>query len=517
MQRGHTNWTRRGFLRNAALGAAALASPFGISSCASGQPAKAGAKPARNLVFILIDDLGVMDLAIQGSDYYETPNCDRLAKSGMRFTDAYAAHPVCSPTRASLLTGRYPARLKLSAYIPGQLMPHAKLQPPDFIGYMRDAEKTYAEAFRDAGFRTCHVGKWHVSSRSGPAEHGFETVTAQRNGWSDKDFDDPWFVDHYTSALEQFMEQNRDQRFLAVLSHGTVHVPLYEKEELIDKYRGKQPGSNRQSNPTMGAMIERMDWSVGRVLDKLEELGIAEETAVVFTSDNGGLSNVWDQELQKAVIATSNLPWRGGKSQLYEGGIRIPMMIRWPGVTQPGSVEKTPVITTDLYPTFLEICGQELLPGQHLDGLSLAPLLGGSGKLERNNLYFHYPHYQTMPPHSAVRSGDWKLILHYEGDWVELFNLAEDPGEKNNLAKKHPEIAEQLRGYLMRHFAAIGAQLPVANPDHIAGRESEGKSQNDYDPHETRQAEDPRPIVADPDKDAGANWPVPRIQEGSAS
>lgn len=497
--------SRRDFLRRTALCAGAAMAAPALSAVAAPE-----GRTVRNIVFILIDDLGVMDLTVQGSTYYETPNVDRLAATGMRFTDGYAAHPVCSPTRVSIMTGRYPARVKVNAHLPGYVRPHGKLATPEFIGYMRDAEVTYAEAFRRAGYRTCHVGKWHITSRTQAESHGFETVTPQLNPGSNRDVEDAWFVRRYTHDLLDFIEQHKEERFLAVLSHGTVHVPLYESPELIAKYRDKPPGENGQDNPTMGAMVERMDWSVGQVLDKLEELGLAEETAIVFTSDNGGLTNVWDEELGRTRTATSNLPFRGGKSQLYEGGIRVPFIIRWPGVTEPGSTCSVPVITNDLYPTFLEMTGQPPMPEQHLDGLSLAPLLRGEGELDRNNLYWYYPRYHTMAPHGAVRSADWKLIEHYEDGRIELFNLTIDPAEQRDLSEQLPDIADRLRGYLRRHLDAIGAGLPTPNPDYLPANPTKDQGHGTYDPLETHQDEDPREIVTDPAIDAGATWPPPK-------
>jgi arylsulfatase A-like enzyme len=458
----------------------------------------------RNVVFILIDDLGIKDLGCYGSGYYETPNCDRLASEGMRFMEAYAAHPVCSPTRASILTGRYPARLHLTAYIPGQECPNAKLKAPqDWIKYMRLSETTYAEAFRDAGFATCHIGKWHVGSQ-GPGENGFDVVTGERYDHQNSP-DDPWFVDQYTTAAEKFMEENKDHPFLLTLSHGMVHVPLYEKEELISKYRKKAPETNGQNNPIYAAMVERMDWSVGRVLEKIKQLGLEKNTAVVFFSDNGGLMEVYDPDQKKTVTATSNLPYRGGKSQLYAGGIRVPLIVRWPGVTAPGSECGVPVISTDLYPTFLQMAGLPLAPEQHLDGLSLAPLLSGDGVLKRNALYWHYPHYQTMPPHGAIRWNDWKLIEHYEDGRIELFNLADDSEESNDLAAAFPERAQQLQGWLHDHLKAVGAQMPTENPIYNPDVYWRTDSVNGpYDAWERKQAEDPRQIVTDPSVNYGA-------------
>jgi arylsulfatase A-like enzyme len=463
-----------------------------------------GPQPVRNIVFILADDLGIKDLGSYGSGYYETPNCDRLAAEGMRFTSAYSAHPVCSPTRASILTGRYPQRLHLTTYIPGKECPHAMLCSPDWIKYLRESETTYAEAFREAGYATCHIGKWHVGSW--PGKYGFDVVTAERRG-DQKDYNDPWFVDCYTTAAEKFMAENKDRPFLLTLSHGTVHVPLYEKDDLIGKYREKTPGENGQNNPVYAAMVERMDWSVGRVLAKIKELGLETNTAVVFFSDNGGLMEVYDEALKKSVVATSNLPYRGGKSQLYEGGIRVPLIIKWPGVTEPGSTCDVPVISTDLYPTFLNMAGLLLRPEQHLDGLSLTPLLRGQNTLPRKNLFWHYPHYHTLPPHSAVRSEDWKLIEFFgEKARMELFDLKNDPGETHNLVSEKPETAQRLRQLLHDHLDSIGAQMATPNPNVDPsvdwGRDSCNGS---YDPYERNQSADPRGYVTDPARDYRAN------------
>ncbi len=472
---------------------------------AAGSAGAAPAKSVQNVVFILADDLGIQDLGCYGSTYYETPNCDRFAAEGVRFLNAYSAHPVCSPTRASILTGRYPARLHLTAYIPGKECPYAKLSSPDWIKYLRDSETTYAEAFRDAGYATGHIGKWHVGARKNAAMHGFDFVI-ERPPVDTTDLSDPWFIEYYTRETEQFMEKNREHPFFITLSHGTVHVPLYEREDRIEKYRRKAPGANGQNNPVMAAMVERMDWSVGRVLAKIKELGLEDRTAVVFFSDNGGLSQVYDPVQKKTVIATSNLPYRGGKSQLYEGGIRVPLMIRWPGVTSAGSTCDVPVVSTDLYPTFLSMTGLPPRPEQCLDGLSLSPLLRGGQQLNRPALYWHYPHYQTLPPHGAVRCGDWKLIEHYEDGKLELFDLSDDVGEQHNLAAQRPERARELRKMLRNHLEAIGAQMPVPNsgydPSVHRGKDSVN---GEYDDYELKQDEDPRQYITDPRLDYGAN------------
>lgn len=492
------------FLRCVAAGAAT----GGAAASAFGLPLNAEARPVRNIVFILADDLGVKDLGCFGSDYYETPNLDRLAREGMRFTEAYSTHSVCSPARASILTGRYPARLHFTAYVPGNEPPTAKLKSPDWIKYLRYSEVTYAEVFSEAGFATFHVGKWHANSeyagKESPGEHGFQFVVPG-SPLNPKTVKDPHSVEKYTVAMETFLTEHRDQPFVAVLSHDTVHVPLYDQSGPIEKYRNKAPGASGQSNPAMAAMIERMDVSVGRILAKLKALGLEENTAVVFFSDNGGLSSVHDEELKKTVVATSNHPYRGGKSQNYEGGIRVPLIIKWPGATKPGGTCAVPVISTDLYPTFLEMAGLPLRPAQHLDGLSLAPLLRGGDRLNRNALYWHYPHYQTLPPHGAIRYEDWKLVEHYETGRIELFNLSNDPGESNNLAATLPERAGQLQAWLHGHLKTIGAQMPGPNPGYDPAKpwkQDTGKGKND--PYEKDQGNDVRTYITDPQLDYGA-------------
>jgi arylsulfatase A-like enzyme len=280
---------------------------------------------------------------------------------------------------------------------------------------------------------------------------------------------------------------------------------LYEKEERIARWRDLPPGKNGQNNPVMAAMVERLDSSVGRILDKIKELGIEKETVVIFTSDNGGLPNVQDEKTGKPVTATSNLPWRGGKSQLYEGGIRVPLLIRWPGVTKPDTVCGTPVSSMDLFPTFLEMAGLPPLPDQHLDGLSLAPLFEGGG-LKRNNLFWHFPHYHTLPPHGAVRSGHWKLVLNYETDTAELFDLEADPGEKKNLARNQPGVVKTLRDHLARHLEAVAGQMPRPNPDCRPERKDKG-IHTPYDTREGDPSQEKRPVSTNPEN--GATLPTP--------
>jgi arylsulfatase A len=435
-----------------------------------------------NIVFILIDDMGWKDLGCYGSDYYETPDIDAFAAKGVRFTQAYSAHPVCSPTRASIVTGRYPARVGVTTFIPGLERPHSKLNPPaNWQKYLKMSETTYAEVFRDNGYRTFHAGKWHLG-QLGPEYHGFETVVP--NDYNTIDPEDPKNVFYYTRKAIEFIEKNKNHPFLVVISHNTVHVPLEARPELLEEYSAKEPGSNGQNNPTMGAMIEYLDKSIGLLLESLEEMGIMDRTYVIFFSDNGGLSYL------EGKIATSNKPLRGGKSQCYEGGIRVPMIVAGPGLEE-GLVVDCPVISMDLFPTMLDLAGLGLEPGIHLDGFCLTPLLtGGKKQLGRENLFWHYPHYQTTPPHGAVRSGDWKLVENYESGQIELFNLKEDLSEAHDLSSSRPDVLTELKELFNRHLREVDAPMPTLNYDYNPGRDGRAfESYGKPDPSELLQPE----------------------------
>lgn len=429
--------------------------------------------PRMNIVFILVDDLGWRDLGCYGSDYYETPHIDRMASEGVRFTQAYSAHPVCSPTRASIATGQYPQRLHISAYIPGQEQPYSKLSHPEaWSKFLKMSEITYAEALKQVGYKTFHAGKWHLGQLS-PRYHGFDQIEGDVN--HSEGTADPKNELRYTQATLDFITQHKDSLFLAVISHNTVHVPLETTPDLEARYEAKAPGSFGQDNPVMGGMIESLDRSVGMVLEKLEALELMEKTYVIFFSDNGGLAS-----------ATSNAPLRGGKSQLYEGGIRVPFLVMGPRLPK-SQVVSYPVISNDLFPTMLSMAGAPLLPEAHKDGHSLMPLLRGhQAGLARTELFFHYPHYQTLPPHSAVRSGNWKLIKNHEDGKPMLFDLSKDPGEQEDLASALPQKTESLLQNLNEHLANVGAQMPTSNPAYDPERAGE-KSYGSLDPAEFEQ------------------------------
>lgn len=432
-----------------------------------------------NFVFILVDDLGWRDVGYNvgygysGSTYYETPNINRLAREGMRFTDAYAACPVCSPTRASIMAGKYPARMHLTDWIHGHVDPDAKLLIPDWTHYMPTEEITVAEALKPAGYATGHIGKWHLGDDPiyWPDNQGFDiNIGGWKLGYPQGGYFSPYenptlpdgpvgeyLTDREGAEAEYFIEQNKDRPFFLYMAHYAVHTPLEAKQDIIDKYEAKPP-SPEHDNATYAAMIQSVDEAVGRILDKLQQLEIADNTVIIFMSDNGGLLGL-----------TDNTPLRGGKSQAYEGGIREPMIIKWSGVIQASSVCSEPVISTDFYPTILEMAGLPLKPQQHCDGVSLLPLLKQTGTLNREAIYWHYPHYHINNPYGpfgAIRKGAWKLIEYFENMNVELYNLNDDIGEQINAVSTNPAKAMELLGLLHAWRTSVDAQMPTPNPDY---------------------------------------------------
>ena len=474
---------RRDFLRTAARAAAAAVAAPGLLGRALAAPRPA--KPL-NFVFILVDDLGWTDVACYGSRFYETPNVDRLAKMGMRFTNGYAACTVCSPTRVSVLTGKYPARVHLTDWIAGHKRPNAKLKVPDWTMYMKKEEVTLAEALKAAGYATGFVGKWHLgpSVEYWPKAQGFDVNIGGYSRGSPPSYFAPYRIptmeegpkgeyltDRHADDCEKFLEANRDRPFLLYLSTYAVHTPLQAKGELVAKYKAKaaaQPGYP-QNNAVYGGMVDSMDQCVGRVLRKLEQLGLLENTAVFFTGDNGGL-----------IRSTSNKPLRAGKGSSYEGGVREPFLVYWPGVTRPGSLCHEPVISVDFYPTILQMAGVQgdASHNRGVDGVSLVPLLKGGKTLGREAIYWHYPHYHPggATPYGAVRAGDWKLIEFYEDMHVELYHLAKDIGEAHDLAARMPDKARELRGKLHAWRKAVDAQMPTPNPNYDPQNNAQGNA-----------------------------------------
>ena len=424
---------RRTFLQAAAGGVAALAAP----------------PPPLNVLFILMDDLGWSDTQPYGNRFIDTPNLTRLASESVRFTNAYAACPVCSPTRASILTGQYPARLHLTDWIPGRKQwPYARLLTPAFEQALPADARTLAETLGPRGYRSAAIGKWHLGGAGHlPTDRGFDVNIGGTAAGQPPTYFGPlelpglklepgeFLTERLTLEGGRFLNDNRARPWFLYQAHFTVHMPLEARREVIEKYRKRNTGD---VDPIYCAMVESADDSVGRLLKSVEEAGVAQRTAVFFFSDNGGVRY---QGRRKPPV-TNNSPLRAGKGHLYEGGIREPLMVRWPGVTRGGAVNADPVSSVDFFPTICEMTGT---PGRGIDGISLTPALRGGTPRERP-LFWHYPHYsdQGGRPGGAVRLGDWKLIEFYEDSRLELFHLADDPGEQRNLVRKESGRAKKL-------------------------------------------------------------------------
>jgi arylsulfatase A-like enzyme len=440
-----------------------------------------------NVVLIVADDLGGADLGCYGSRYHYTPSLDRLASEGVRFTQGYAASPVCSPTRAALMTGKYPARLQLTDWLPGRPdMPAQRLLRPAFRQELPLEETTLAELLHATGYATASIGKWHLGGAGfEPTKQGFDLNIAGDAAGSPKSYFAPYgrdgkfmfaldsappgeyLTDRLTTEAEKFIALNRERPFFLYLPHYAVHTPLSAKKDLQQKYDEKPKPALPQNNPIYAAMLESLDQSVGRVLQKLDELKLAERTVVIFTSDNGGLATIEGPNTP----ATSNAPLREGKGYLYEGGLRVPLLMKWPGSTKPGTVCETPACSIDIVPTVAEICGVPMTAA--VDGVSLAPLLRQAGETPASGfqgrpLFWHYPHYSNQGgrPGGAIRDGDDKLIEFYETGRLELFNVKADLGEGNNLADKFPEKVAKLAAQLHAWRRAVAAQDMRPNPDY---------------------------------------------------
>ena len=458
---------RRVFLKSMGLGAASLFLP----SCTSNSQQLSNAPQAykkQNIVFILIDDMGWTDVGCYGSKFHETPNIDQLAKEGMRFTNAYAACPVCSPTRASILAGQYPARIGITDFIPGHQRPFEKMIVPQNRLQMPLEAITIAEALKEQGYATAHIGKWHLGGKDYFPEHqGFDTAIQTGKNQNDKR------VTSYTDRAIEFIESNSDKPFFLHLSHNTVHIPLEAPQELVDKYKNKPKPSTGVNNPVYAAMVEHLDNSIGRIMKKLDELNLTKKTILIFFSDNGGLYRAYGGYQGNRDPVTTNEPLRDEKGTLYEGGIREPLIVRWPGVVKPGTTCHTTVTSVDFYPTFLQIVGTKRNPSHILDGESILPLLKRTSSLKRNAIYWHYPHYHHSRPAGAIREGNFKLIEFYEDGRLELYNLKRDISEKNNLAKKLPKKAAQLQKKLAAWRKSVNAKMPSPNPDYDPARANE--------------------------------------------
>lgn len=435
------------------------------------QAAQPPASRPPNVLLALIDDLGWMDLGCQGSSFYETPSIDRLAREGARFTNAYSNCPVCSPSRAALMTGRYPGRVGFTGHITAtgrhRYPPDGRILPPDDYLHLRLEEVTLAEAFRAGGYATASVGKWHLGSKDyWPEKQGFDVNVAgydhgsppshfypYRNPGQDWNSAIPtlrggepceYLTDRLTAESIRFIEANRAKPFFLYLTHYAVHTPLEAPRDLAAKYEKKLKSDRSQKNAIYGGMVEAVDRGIGRIRAALERLGLLDNTIIAFTSDNGGLLD-----------ATSNAPLREGKGCLYEGGVRVPFFVRWPGRVRAGAVSDAPVMGADLYPTLLDLAGVRL-PEAKLDGVSIRPVLEQGKRPAERSLFWYYPHYspQYRQPGAAVRAGNLKLIEFYDPPRIEMYDLAEDPRETVDVASRRPKEAGKLTARLRAHVAA---------------------------------------------------------------
>ena len=455
---------------------------------------------APNIVLVVVDDLGWRDLTCYGSSFYETPRIDRLAAEGLVFTDAYASAPVCSPTRASLLTGKYPVTVGVTDWIGGHSV--GRLCDVPYFAHLPLSEWSLASALREGGYRTWHVGKWHLGSRlTWPEQHGFDVNIGGCHWGHPPTYVSPYgcptladgpdgeyLTDRLTDeAIRLISTPDPEGRpFFLNLWHYAVHTPIEAPADLVAKYRAKagdlgldgrpaieegeeMPGRHMagqrvqrrtvQSDPAYAAMVENLDRNIGRLLDALEATGQAQDTLLVFTSDNGGLAT-------SDSSPTCNAPLAEGKGWMYDGGIRVPLIVRWPGVVAPGTTTSAVTTSPDLYPTLLDAARRPALPEQHTDGVSLTSVLAGGDDYDRGPVFWHYPHYgnQGGTPAASVRSGSWKLIRFYEDDTLELYDLAGDISEERDLAAARPDVAAELATLLEQWLAATNALIPAANP-----------------------------------------------------
>lgn len=458
----------------------------------------------KNVLFILADDYGYNDMSCRGSQFYETPNIDRIANEGTVFTDGYAACQVCSPSRASIISGKNPARHGITDWIGSpsneawrSYQRFSKLLPPEYAHVLDTSYVTLPEAMKEYGYATFFAGKWHVGGKgSWPEDHGFDI---NKGGWDVGSPKGGFFAPYQNPNLESgpdgenlsmrlaqetvdFIKSHKDKKFFAYLSFYAVHSPIQTTEEKWRKYRHKAIANGvadkgykmekymafrqTQDNPVYAGLVESMDDAIGLVLNTLDEMGLAENTIVVFTSDNGGVA-------AGDAFSTSNLPLRAGKGNQYEGGIREPYFIKVPWLKDAVAESHTPVSGPDFYPTILELIGAKLKPNEHNDGVSLLPLLNG-GEIEERPLVWHYPHYgnQGGEPSSIIRFGDWKLIHFYEGPRQELYNLAQDIGETNNLSDQHPELVAKLNKMLFDYLESVDAKYPRVDPEYDAEKEA---------------------------------------------
>ena len=469
--------TRRSFLGMMSAAALSTALPHSLegamaSSLLEGSPAS---RP--NIVFFLIDDLGFGDLGCYGNTFCETPNIDRLAREGMRFTNAYASAPVCSPSRASILTGQSPARLHLTQWIPGVVYPHKKLREAASAQHLASGVATIAEQLRRAGYQTASIGKWHLGGDGYlPENFGFDVnIAGDLHGHPPSYFGpfqfhnlkgyskDDYLTDVLTEKMDAYVRQAAAKGpFFLYMAEYSVHLPLEAKVAMIEKYRRKNGGKD-EPDPVYAAMIESTDLALGSLRATLQSAGVADNTLIILTSDNGGVG-FQGRDLHRIA---NNGGLRAGKGFLYEGGIREPLVAHWPGVTRPGSSCDVPVTGEDFLPTLAQLAGAGATP-QACDGIDIGGLFRGENALSRDTLYWHYPHYsdQGGTPTGAIREGDWKLIEFFEDSHIELYNLALDPGEQYDFSSSFAPQAAELRRKLRDWRAQMSAAMPAPNPDY---------------------------------------------------
>ncbi len=425
-----------------------------------------------NIILILADDLGSADLGCYGNKFNETPHIDRLAREGLRLTQFYAG-PVCSPTRTNLQSGQDQARFGITQHIPGHRRPYARLTDPAVPLQLPLEVETFAERLGVVGYQTGYFGKWHLGGAGfGPTQQGWKTAH-ETQGHTQPALAGRTApqrtAEFLTDRAVEFIGQPRTQPFLLQVSHYAVHIPLSTTPELEKKFSAKSPQPGYPSNPLYAGLLAELDASVGRIVAAVDAAGLAENTLILFLSDNGGIEHE-----QSGRIVTSNHPLRGEKGTLYEGGVRIPAIARWPGTIPAGRESGTPAITHDIYPTLVELGRATLPTTQPQDGVSLAAhLRNPAAALPRDTLYWHLPHYHHSTPASSLRRGDWKLIEFFEGNVLELYDLAADPAEKNNLATREPARARELRDALAAWRTRVGARLPTPNPQHDPARATE--------------------------------------------
>ena len=446
-----------------------------------------------NVVFLLVDDMGWKDLVCYGSTFYETPNIDRLAAMGVRFTDAYTPNPVSSPTRASIMTGKYPSRVGITDWIPGDDPKNRKLLGPVDLNELPLEEVTVAEILKEEGYKTFFAGKWHLGGKGFlPTDQGFDTnlggghygqppggyYSPYKNEMLKDGPEGEYLTDRLTNESMKFIEENQNNPFYLHLSFYSVHTPIQANKEYIEKFEKKRDlldvkepillpegeafSVQNQTDAAYASMIYALDMNVGRLLNKLDSLNLMDNTLIIFASDNGGLTTLLNTSWE---MPTSVVPLRAGKGWAYEGGIRVPFIVKPVGKKIKGRVSETPIISMDIYPTILDYLKVEKRPEQHVDAMSLYNLIEKGEELDRTTLLFHYPHYHSSgwTPGSAIRVGVWKLIHFYKEDNYELYNLKEDISEKNDLSSKYPEKVASLKENLQKIIEDTNSSLPTLN------------------------------------------------------